>query len=131
MSDELLVKTSETGWLARLAKAYRERVNVQLVDDAGAGVDPEAQNLLTMGREAGLSRREWGGVVVSLGLGGVGAGMVIGAILSPEPTSKLGLLVGGGTLCLVGGGFSAIRILTRTKPPSIEVSPRGFRLRWD
>lgn len=128
---DLTIRTSEKGWLARLTQAYRRRAPLELIDDAGAGIDPAGQNLVEMGRRAGLSRREWAAVIVSLGLGGAGAAMVLGAILDPEPTSKLGLLVGGGTLCLLGGGFSAIRILTHTRPPSVDVGPRGFRIRWD
>jgi hypothetical protein len=59
-----------------------------------------------------------------------GAAAVLLAFLDPEPTSKLGLMVGGGLACVLGGGFSAIRILTREKPPSVRVRPSGFEIEW-
>jgi hypothetical protein len=39
-------------------------------------------------------------------------------------------MVGGGLACVLGGGFSAIRILTREKPPSVRVRPSGFEIDW-
>ncbi|MFB3077929.1 MAG: hypothetical protein ACE1Y4_07960, partial [Lysobacterales bacterium] len=89
------------------------------------------QSLLEMGRTAGLSRQEWASVLISLGLSGAGIWMVIVAIVSPEPTSKLGLLVVGGSVLIFSGGFSAIRILTDRRPPTVEVTPRGIRLTWE
>lgn len=130
MQDEITVKTSEDGWLARLADAYRERRSITLIDDAKVGIDPSGQSLLEMGRHAKLSPRDWAGVMVSLGMSGFGVAMVIAAVFDPDPTSKLGLLVGGGTVCILGGGFSAVRILTRLRPPTLEVHGSGFRLRW-
>lgn len=102
-----------------------------LIDDAQVGIDPTRQTLLDMGRTAVLNRREWAGVLVSLGLTGIGLWMVVAAVLDPEPTSKLGLLIGGGTACLLGGGFSAVRILTRSRPPTVEVGVRGIQIHWD
>ncbi len=131
MDDEITVRTSESGWLARLADAYRERRPITLIDDARVGIDPNNESLLEMGRRARLTPRDWGGVMVSLGMTGIGLWMVFAAILDPEPTSKLGLLVGGGTACILGGGFSAVRILTRLRPPTLEVHGSGFHLRWD
>lgn len=83
-----------------------------------------------MGKQAKLTRREWSGVLVALGMSAVGIGLVIAAILSPEPTSKLGLLLGGGLLCIVGGGMIAIRILTHLRPPSVKLTKRGFEIEW-
>ncbi len=39
--------------------------------------------------------------------------MIVVGVADSEPTSKLGLLIGGGVICVAGGGFSAIRILTK------------------
>lgn len=127
----MTVRTSEPGWLQALAQAYRDELPVLVVDDAGVGIDPLNQSLLTMGKQAGFSRREWGGVLVSLGMSGFGLWMVVAAILSPEPTSKLGLLVAGGSVLLFSGGFSAIRILTDRRPPVIEVTRLGVRISWE
>ncbi len=127
----LTIHTSDDGWLAKLAAAYREEREVLVVDDAGIGLDPENQSLLGMGRAAGLSRRDWGGVGVSLGLSGVGLWMVVAAVVSPEPTSKLGLLIGGGSVLMLSGGFSAIRLLTDRRPPVVEVTRLGVRISWE
>ena len=130
MTEDITIRTSETGWLSELAQAYREKREVLVVDDAGIGLDPSSQSLLNMGQQAGFSRREWAGVLVSLGMSGVGLWMVVAAIADPEPTSKLGLLVAGGSVLLLTGGFSAVRILTNRRPPVVEVTRLGIRISW-
>lgn len=125
------IRTSEKGWLTRLTQAYRSRMPVSLIDDARVGIDPQSQSLASMGISARLSPREWAAVGVSLGLSAAGVGFVVLAFLDPEPTSKLGLLVGGGALCALTGGASAVGILIRRRPPNIEVDGKGFRIRWD
>jgi len=117
--------------MAELARAYREHQPVLVVDDAGIGLDPANQSLLGMGRAAGLSRREWSGVGVSMGLSGVGLWMVVAAVASPEPTSKLGLLIAGGSVLMFSGAFSAIRLLTDRRPPVVEVTRLGLRISWE
>jgi hypothetical protein len=131
MAEELTIHTSESGWLAELARAYREEREVLVVDDAEIGFDPSTQSLLSIGREIDLPRREWAGVLLSLGLSGVGLWMVVAAIVSPEPTSKLWLLVGGGSVLLITGGHQAVGILTQRKPPMVEITRLGIRISWD
>ena len=129
-SLEKVVHTSDPGWLRSLALLYKARASGVIVDDAHLGINPEDQTLLQMARVSGLSRREIASVSVALGMSGVGVTMVILAFLDPEPTSKLGLLVGGGAVCVLGGGFSAIRILTQHKPPSIRATAKGIEIFW-
>jgi len=129
-SIERVVKTSDPDWLRALAVIYKARMNGLLVDDAGLGIDPARQTLLQMARRSGLPHREIAGVCAALGMSGVGVTMIILAFLDPEPTSKLGLLVGGGVTCVLAGGFSAIRILTTHKPPDIRVTARGIEISW-
>ncbi len=131
MDVEITVRTSAPGWLREVADAYRHQHNVVIIDDAGVGIDPGKQSLLEMGRSAGLSRQEWASVLISLGMSGAGIWMIVTAIVSPEPTSKLGLLVLGGSVLIFSGGFSAIRILSDRRPPTVEVTPRGIRLSWE
>jgi hypothetical protein len=127
---EATIRTSDRGWFALLARAYKTRTPVLLVDDAKIGIDPQSQSLLAMGMRAGLSPSDWVAVGVSVGISAAGIAMVVLAFLDPEPTSKLGLLVGGGAVCVLTGGLTAVGILTRRRPPSIEVSPRGFSIHW-
>jgi hypothetical protein len=39
-------------------------------------------------------------------------------------------MVGGGAVCVLGGGFSAIRILTQHKPPNIRATAKGIEIFW-
>lgn len=125
-----IVRTSEVDWLAKLTRAYRNHAEVELVDDAGIGVDPATQTLLQMGLTGKLTRREWSAVAVAGGMTVLGAAMVVLAIADPDPTSKLGLLVGSGALLALTGGFQTIRLLTRLKPPTITVSAKGIHIDW-
>ena len=125
------IKTSESGWLARLSKAYRTKASIVFIDDAGTGADPRSMNLREMGGKARLSLNQWAGALVGAGMAGWGATMVAAAVVDPEPTSKLGLLVGSGAVMVLGGGFAAMRVLTGVTPPKIRVLPGGgFEIRW-
>src|ERR1017187_3305577 len=128
--SENIVKTSDPDWLKALAGVYQARKESLLIDDAGLGADPAQQTLLQMAKHSGLAKWEIGGLCVALGMSGTGLTMIVLAFLDPEPTSKLGLLVGGGAVCFLGGGFSAIRILTNHKPPNIRVTGRGIEISW-
>ena len=128
--EQVEIRTSGHGWLKELARSYKGRRRVRVIDDADFGIDPSMESLFDMGRRANLSGPEWVGVVVSLGLGGAGLWLVRLAVVDPEPTSKLWLLVGGGCLALVAGGGMAIWILTDRKPPTVRASANGFELSW-
>lgn len=126
-----IVRTSEPRWLDALARNYKDRTPVLLVDDAGVGIDPGSQTLLLMAKQAGLSQREVAGACVAAGMSAVGITMIVLAFLDPEPTSKLGLLVAGGTVCTLYGGFSALRIFTKHTPPNVRFSARGIEISWN
>lgn len=127
----LEIRTSTRDWLSRLAAAYQSRTGVTLVDDARLGVDPVQQTLLDMGRRANLSIRDWVAVLVGLGMSGVGAWLIVMAVLDPEPYSKIGAALGAGTVLTLGGGLSSMRVITGHKPPHVRVSPLGFEIRFD
>ena len=127
---EFTIRTSEPGWFKRLAQAYKNRESGLLIDDANVGIDPSAQSLVGIGIKAGLSTAEWIAVGVSLGVSAAGILMVVLAFVDPEPTSKLGLLVGGGAVCVLTGGLSAVRVLTKLQPPTVEASAAGVRISW-
>lgn len=125
------IHTSEKGWLKELAECYRADESVLLIDDAEVGVDPDEESLLGMGMTARLSAREISGVCVACGVSVAGAGMIVAAWFDPEPTSKLGLLIVGGTTALILGGGSAFWVLTKKKPPTVKVHKGGFEISWD
>jgi len=125
------LRTSQPDWLAQLTRAYRSHSQVELIDDAGIGIDPATQSLLQMGVTGKLSRKEWTAVAVASGMTLLGASMVILAIVDPDPTSKLGLLIGSGAILALTGGFQTIRVLTRQKPPNITISAKGIHIDWN
>jgi hypothetical protein len=127
---ELTIRTSEEAWVAKLAKSYKNKEHVLLVDDAHVGIDPSRDTILMMGKKAHLSPQEWGAVAVSLGVAATGVYLLITAALDPEPFSKIGVTILAGTALTLGGGFSAVRILTGQKPPNIKVTKDGFDISW-
>ena len=128
--DELTIRTSEPHWFKKLAVAYKKKTPTLIIDDVQAGIDPSLENLFSMGIKAGLTLREWAGVAVSLGIGSAGMWMILIAITDPEPTSKLGALIIGGVVCVLGGGSYAAYILTNKRPPTVRASKLGFELSW-
>ena len=128
--EELTVRTSQPDWLQALAVIYKTRQPALIVDDAGLSPDPASYTLWQMAKKLGLSHREVAGICVALGMSAAGILMVILAFVDPEPTSKLGLLVGGGMICVLSGGFGAIRILTNLKPPNVRITARGIEITW-
>ena len=125
------IRTSEKDWLARLTAAYRAKAAVELIDDAQVGIDPQHQSLLQMGLSGRLTPREWTSVAIAAGMTVFGAGLIVAAIIDPDPTSKLGLLVGSGALLALTGGFQTIRMLTGKKPPSITITRQGVHIGWE
>ena len=128
--EEIQIRTSEEGWFTQLARAYKQKTPVLIVDDAKVGIDPAVDSLAAMGLKAKLTPREWSAVGVAAGLSTAGAAMVVLAFLDPEPTSKLGLLVGGGAICVLTGGMTAVRILTKMRPPNVQIGPSGMKIFW-
>ena len=53
-----MVRTSERGWFAALAKTYKEETPTSVIDDAGVGFDPNDDTLFELGRRSKLSARE-------------------------------------------------------------------------
>lgn len=123
--NALVIKTSSATWLATLAKAYQRKTSVQLLDDAHLGIDPINDTLLSMGKKANLSQREWIALFVSLGMSTAGAFLLVMAVLDPEPYTKIGLAIGTGAALIAGGGFAAIHLLVGHKPPNVKLSPAG------
>lgn len=126
-----LIKTSAVGWLKQAAEAYKARQPFLLEDDAHIGVDPREDTLMRMGLKAQLSARAWSAVMISVGIAGVGAWLIVMAVLDPEPYSKVAMAIVTGAILLGSGGLTAVRVLTNVKPPNIRVSKMGiFEIYW-
>ncbi len=130
MVNQLVVRTSQSGWLAILAKAYKDHTPTLIIDDANVGIDPANHSLFDMGRKANLSTADIVATCIAVGMAVTGVAMIILAFIDPEPTSKLALLVATGGILSITGGLSAIYILTKKKPPSIKVTSSGFEIAW-
>lgn len=126
----IVIKTSEQGWLAALAKLYKAQQPAIVIDDAKVGINPADHTLFDMARKADLSVAEITAVCIACGMGVAGVGMVLLAFFDPEPTSKLALLIGSGVVLALTGGLSAIYVLSHKKPPNIKVSQGGFEITW-
>jgi hypothetical protein len=61
-------------------------------------------------------------------MAGSGAYLPIMAILDPEPFSRIAAALGTGAALILGGGFSAIRILAGHKPPTVKIGSKGFEI---
>jgi len=127
---EQIIRTSDSEWLTSLARMYKKRESGLLIDDGGLGVDPGSDTLWQMAKKADLSRREIAALCVSVGISAAGIAIIVAALIDPEPTSKLTLLVAGGMVGFLTGGFSALRVLTNHKPPDVRVTPRGIEISW-
>lgn len=125
------IRTSTQGWLEKLARCYREKQNVILIDDAKVGINPESDTLLAMGLKAKLSHREWIALLICLGVSLLGAYLLIMAILDPEPYSKISIALITGAVLTGSGGLVAVRVLTKIKPPHVKIAKDGFEIKWD
>jgi len=125
-----IIKTSEEGWLKELAVVYKEKSPVTVVDDAKVGIDLTTDTIFNIARKAKLSTAEITAVCIAIGMSAAGIGMILLAFFDPEPTTKLGLLIAGGATLLLTGGFSAIKVLTKQKPPKVNVGPSGIEIEW-
>ena len=110
------VRTTEEDWLLKALNQYKEKVPFVFVDDAGIGITQQdlesAVNLIRAAKgKAGLPWKTIASVLVGIGLSGAGIAMVAAAIMDPEPTSKLGLLVAGGVILAFTGGLGTLSAL--------------------
>jgi hypothetical protein len=125
------ILTSDKKWLQALASAYKAETPVLIVDDADIGIDPRSDTILQMGKKASLGVKEWIAVVISLGVAAIGAYVLVMAVLDPEPFSRIAFTLGTGALLTLGGGGTAVRILTKVKPPKVSVTAAGFEISWE
>lgn len=110
------IKTSQKDWVNVALKAYTQKVEFNLIDDAGLGLSEKdvksAMNLLAfMKRENRLSLKDISTILVGLGITASGVWIVLAAIADPEPTSKLTLLIAGGLVLALTGSLGTLRAL--------------------
>ena len=116
MSDKPVVKTKETDWFRKAMELYVQKQAFVLVDDAGIGLtEKDLESAIALIKafqeKEGASMRQVTAVLAGLGITGVGVWMIWAAIVDPEPTSKLGLLIGGGVILALTGSLGTLASL--------------------
>ena len=130
-----IIKTSKPEWLEEALKEYSSKQEFTLVDDANLGMTEKdlksAVSLIRASRsKAGKTIKQITAVLVGMGMGASGVYIIILAIADPEPTTKLGLLITGGLILAISGGFGTLRALgvnfsvtARKGDMSFEIKP--------
>ncbi len=111
-----IIKTSQQNWLEHSLQQYSNKTEFEFIDDANIGLTPKdlasAISLIKASKtKAKLSVKSIMAALVGLGLSASGVWIIILAIADPEPTTKLGLLIGGGFLLAFTGGYGTLRAL--------------------
>ncbi|HAD82329.1 MAG: hypothetical protein A2509_09265 [Candidatus Edwardsbacteria bacterium RIFOXYD12_FULL_50_11] len=111
-----IIRTSDPGWLDRALKSYRDRLPFHFTDDANLGItESDLVSAVSLIRRAGrtgkASWKEISQILTGMGLSGVGIWLIAASIASPEPTSKLWILLAGGVVLITTGGLSILKAL--------------------
>jgi hypothetical protein len=111
-----IIKTSQDDWLEKAIKLYVEKKPFVLVDDANYGLKEKdlvsAVSLLKAAKAKNrVTWKQITGLLAGLGITGAGIWMVAAAIADPEPTTKLGLLIGGGVVLALTGSMGTFASL--------------------
>jgi hypothetical protein len=109
------IRTSQQDWLVQALNHYVNKSPFSLIDDAGLGLKEEdlksAIGLISAARMRGLSLAEIVRLLASLGVCGLGVGLIVVAVMDPEPTSKFGCLLAGGVVLILTGSLSLLASL--------------------
>jgi|TARA_B100000959_G_C14632621_1_gene480881 hypothetical protein len=116
MSDNILIKTSNINWLEQAINSYADKVPFDFLDDAQIGITiVDLESAVTLIKKArssgGVTWQQIVAILTGVGLSSIGVWMIAVAIGSPEPNTKLWLLIGGGFILTLTGGLSILRSL--------------------
>lgn len=111
-----IIKTSNKEWLESALKEYSSKNEFTLIDDKILGLQEKdlnsAVSLIKAAKTKGKkSIKQITKVLLGLGLSSTGIYVIIIAIADPEPTSKLSLLLVGGVILAISGGYGTLRAL--------------------
>ena len=111
-----IIKTTDPQWLEKAITHYSNKKEFSFIDDAELGfTETDLHSAVDMIKAAktkgGKTLKQITAVLVGLGMSAAGIGIIILAILDPEPTTKLGLLVGGGLLLVLTGSYATMKSL--------------------
>lgn len=110
MSTE--IKTSDKHWLKTALEQYKSKTPFDFVDDAKLGITPldlvSGVGLIAAAYRMGFPKRKIIQILGSIGVCTLGIVLIMIAVVDPEPTSKFTILLVGGVVLAVGGGFSIL-----------------------
>ncbi|MFK8038205.1 MAG: hypothetical protein AB8B74_07955 [Crocinitomicaceae bacterium] len=111
-----VIKTSDIDWLEMALKQYASKNKFTFIDDAKLGLTENdlksAVSLIRASKsKAGKTVKQITAVLVGIGLSAAGIWIILLAIVDPEPTTKLGLLIAGGFVLAITGGYGTLRAL--------------------
>ena len=113
---QAIVRTSEKDWLEKALKLYSKKASFKLIDDRGLGItEADLKSAIILINSA--KSKSWAtwqqiaGTLAGLGITGAGVWMVYAAIVDPEPTTKLGLLIAGGIVLALTGALGTLTSL--------------------
>lgn len=123
-----IIRTSEKNWLEKAIELYTEKTAFTFKDDAGLGLSQKdlksAVSLIRAAKSKGkYSKRNIIAALAGVGITGAGVWIVLLAIVDPEPTTKLGLLITGGFVLAVTGAvgtFAALGVIFRVTAKSAK-----------
>lgn len=131
MQDGKELKTSDPQFFEKAIPYYKEKEPFTIVDDAGWKLTKEdvasAIALIAAARaKGGTPIKRIVTVLGSMGVAGMGIVLILIAVFDPEPTSKLAILLVGGTVLVVGGGLTILWALGA--PWRVKVSKDSFEI---
>lgn len=111
-----IIKTTDPQWLEKSITHYSDKKEFSFIDDAKLGMtkadlSSAVQLIKAAKTKGGKTLKQITAVLVGLGMSAAGIGIIILAILDPEPTTKLGLLVGGGLVLVLTGSYATMKTL--------------------
>jgi flagellar motor component MotA len=111
-----IVRTSEKNWLEKALKLYTEKKLFRFIDDAELKLtEKDLKSAISLIRAAksksGVTWQQIAGVLAGAGITSAGVWIIAAAIADPEPTTKLGLLIAGGTILALTGSLGTFASL--------------------
>jgi len=126
------IRTSQPGWLGQTVRAYRDRERFRFEDDAGVGFEAgDFESGVDFLAAASRHGTPWSRIAIALagiGIGAAGVWLIRLAVLDPEPTSKLAILLTGGVVMVVTGGYTllwalGVKFRVRVSGSSFVIEP--------
>lgn len=110
------ISTSNVNWLEEALEEYSSKNEFTLIDDKKFKIRDRdlktAVRLIKASKaKGGKSITQISKALISLGLSSAGIYVIILAIADPEPTTKLSLLMIGGIVLAISGGYGTLRAL--------------------